>query len=185
MIGFMFKPIKTIGQFNNVLQQCLASAERIFYILDFQEEEPKGTKKALLPDVAGDVRYRDVSFGYDRQVVLKDISIHAKPGEVVALVGESGSGKTTLLNLLPRFYEADAGEILIDGHSVSEVTSRSLRRQIAIVPQDTILFDGTVRDNISYGSPEATPEAVIEAAQQANAHEFIVADAQGLRNINR
>ena len=179
LIGMMFKPIKTIGEFNNVLQQCLASAERIFYVLDFQEEEPKGTKKALLPNVAGDVRYRDVSFGYDRRAVLKDISIHAKPGEVVALVGESGSGKTTLLNLLPRFYEVDSGEILIDGHSISGVTSRSLRRQIAIVPQDTILFDGTVRDNISYGCPEATREAVIEAARQANAHEFIVQMPKG------
>ena len=174
MIGFMFKPIKTIGQFNNVLQQCLASADRIFHILDFQEEEPKGTKKALLPDTVGDVRYCNVSFGYDQQAVLKDVNIHAEPGEVVALVGASGSGKTTLLNLLPRFYEVDSGEILIDGHSVSEVTARSLRRQIAIVPQDTILFDGTFRDNISYGSPEATREAVIEAAKQANAHEFIM-----------
>lgn len=174
MIGYMFKPIKTIGQFNNVLQQCLASAERIFYILDFREEESKDTKKALLPDVAGDVRYCNVSFGYDQQAVLKDVNIHAEPGEVVALVGASGSGKTTLLNLLPRFYEVDSGEILIDGHSVSEVTARSLRRQIAIVPQDTILFDGTFRDNISYGSPEATREAVIEAAKQANAHEFIM-----------
>lgn len=174
MIGFMFKPIKTIGQFNNVLQQCLASADRIFYILDIQEEDPKDTKKALLPDVVGDVRFYNVFFGYDRQVVLKDINIHAKPGEVVALVGESGSGKTTLLNLLPRFYEVDSGDILIDGHPISEVAARSLRRQIAIVPQDTILFDGTVRDNISYGCPEATREAVIEAAQQANAHEFVM-----------
>ena len=179
MIGMMFKPIKTLGQFNNVFQQCLASADRIFYILDFQEEEPKGTKKTLLPDVAGDVRYRNVSFGYDRRVVLKDISIHAKPGEVVALVGESGSGKTTLLNLLPRFYEVDSGEILIDSHRISDVTASSLRRQIAIVPQDTILFDGTVRENISYGCPEATREAVIEAAQQANAHEFIVQMPKG------
>ena len=174
MIGFMFKPIKTIGQFNNVLQQCLASADRIFHILDFQEEEPKGTKKALLPDAVGDVRFCNVSFGYDRQAVLKGVNIHAKPGEVVALVGASGSGKTTLLNLLPRFYEVDSGKILIDGHSVSEVTASSLRRQIAIVPQDTILFDGTVQDNISYGSPAATRKAVIEAAQQANAHEFIM-----------
>ena len=174
MIGFMFKPIKTIGQFNNVLQQCLASADRIFHILDFQEEEPTGTKKALLPDAVGDVRFCNVSFGYDRQAVLKGVNIHAKPGEVVALVGASGSGKTTLLNLLPRFYEVDSGKILIDGHSVSEVTASSLRRQIAIVPQDTILFDGTVQDNISYGSPAATRKAVIEAAQQANAHEFIM-----------
>ena len=174
MIGFMFKPIKTIGQFNNVLQQCLASAERIFYILDFEEEESKDAKKVALPDVAGDVRFCNVSFGYDQQSVLKDINIHAKSGEVVALVGASGSGKTTLLNLLPRFYKVDSGKILIDGHPISEVTARSLRRQIAIVPQDTILFDGTVRDNISYGCPEATREAVIEAAQQANAHEFIM-----------
>ena len=80
MIGYMFKPIKTIGQFNNVLQQCLASAERIFYVLDFQEEEPKGTKKALLPDVAGDVRYRDVSFGYDRRAVLKGYQYSCQAG---------------------------------------------------------------------------------------------------------
>ncbi|MDE0300279.1 MAG: ABC transporter ATP-binding protein [Candidatus Poribacteria bacterium] len=174
MIGFMFKPIKTIGQFNNVLQQCLASAERIFYILDFQDEEPKKSEKTHLPDVVGDVRFCNVSFGYDQRVVLKDINIHAKPGEVVALVGASGSGKTTLLNLLPRFYEVGAGEILIDDHSISEVTARSLRHQIAIVPQDTILFDGTVGDNISYGCPDATREEVVEAAQQANAHEFIM-----------
>ena len=179
MIGMMFKPIKTLGQFNNVLQQCLASADRIFYILDFQAEESKDTKKTPLPSVTGDVRFCNVSFGYDRQIVLKDINIHAKPGEVVALVGESGSGKTTLLNLLPRFYEVDSGEILIDSHRISEVTARSLRRQIAIVPQDSILFDGTVGDNISYGCPEATREAVIEAAQQANAHEFIVQMPKG------
>ena len=90
------------------------------------------------------------------------------------MVGASGSGKTTLLNLLPRFYEVDSGEILIDGHRISEVTARSLRRQIAIVPQDTVLFDGTVEENIRYGYPGATREAVIEAAHQANAHDFIV-----------
>ena len=174
MIGMMFKPIKTLGQFNNVFQQCLASAERIFYILDFQEEEPKDAKKAPLPNVVGDVRFCNVFFGYDQRVVLKDISIHAKPGEVVALVGASGSGKTTLLNLLPRFYQVDSGEILIDDHSISEMTASSLRRQIAIVPQDTVLFDGTIRDNIGYGCPDATREAVIEAAKQANAHDFVM-----------
>ena len=174
MIGLMFKPIKTLGQFNSVFQQCLASAERIFYILDFQGEEPSDTKKAPLPNVVGDVQFRNVFFGYDQRVVLKNISIHAKPGEVVALVGASGSGKTTLLNLLPRFYEVGSGEILIDGHRISEVTARSLRRQIAIVPQDTVLFDGTVEENIRYGYPGATREAVIEAAHQANAHDFIV-----------
>ena len=174
MIGFMFKPIKTIGQFNSVLQQCLASAERIFYVLDFQEEEPSGAKQTPLPSVAGDVRFCNVFFGYDQRTVLKDISIHAKPGEVVALVGVSGSGKTTLLNLLPRFYEVGSGEILIDGRPISKVALTSLRRQIAIVPQDTVLFDGTVKDNISYGCPEATREAVIEAAQQANAHDFVM-----------
>jgi subfamily B ATP-binding cassette protein MsbA len=174
MIGFMFKPIKTIGQFNSVLQQCLASAERIFYVLDFQEEEPSGAKQTPLPSVAGDVRFCNVFFGYDRRTVLRDISIHAKPGEVVALVGASGSGKTTLLNLLPRFYEVGSGEILIDGRAISKVALTSLRRQIAIVPQDTVLFDGTVKDNISYGCPEAPREAVIEAARQANAHDFVM-----------
>ncbi len=179
MISLMFKPIKTIGHFNNVLQQSLASAERIFYVLDFEREAPKREKQLKLPSVRGEVEFREVSFGYEREPVIKHISFHAKPGEVVALVGLSGSGKTTLLNLLSRFYEVDSGEILIDGIPTSEVALNDLRRHIAIVPQDTILFDGTVMENIIYGAPAATREGAIEAAKQANAHDFIVQMPKG------
>ncbi len=183
MIGLMFKPIKTIGQFNNTLQQCLASAERIFYILDFKEEESQKRKETPLPKVTGEVQFCNVFFSYGQQQVLKDISIHAAPGEVVALVGASGSGKTTLLNLLLRLYEVDSGKILIDGHEISEVGLSSLRRQVAIVPQDTILFDGTVLDNIGYGCPTATHEDLIEAGKQANAHEFVTQMSNGYETL--
>jgi len=198
MISLMFKPISTLEHFNNVLQQSLASAERIFYVLDFEREgdgsaEPapihrgalpsptkKNAKPFRLPLVRGKVEFRNVSFGYNRnEEVIKDISFHVNPGEVVALVGPSGSGKTTLLNLLPRFYEADSGDTLIDGHPISQVTLDSLRQQIAIVPQDTILFDGTVMDNIIYGKPGATREEAIEAAKRANAHDFITQTPNG------
>ena len=174
IVSLMFKPIKTIGLFNNVLQQSLASAERIFYVLDFEREAYKRKKQLKLPSVHGEVEFRDVSFGYEHEPVVRHISFYAKPGEVVALVGRSGSGKTTLLNLLSRFYEVDSGEILIDGIPASEVALADLRRHIAIVPQDTILFDGTVMENIIYGAPTATREGAIEAAKQANAHDFII-----------
>ena len=177
--SLMFKPIKTIGLFNNVLQQSLASAKRIFYVLDFEREAYKREKQLKLPSVRGEVEFRDVSFGYEHEPVVRHISFHAKPGEVVALVGRSGSGKTTLLNLLSRFYEVDSGEILIDEIPTSEVALGDLRRHIAIVPQDTILFDGTVMENIMYGAPAATREGAIEAAKQANAHDFIIQMPKG------
>jgi subfamily B ATP-binding cassette protein MsbA len=179
LISLMFKPIKTIGYFNNVLQQSLASAERIFHVLDFEQEAHKRNKQLKLPSVRGEVKFRDVSFGYEREPVIKHISFHVKPGEVVALVGPSGSGKTTLLNLLSRFYEVDAGEILIDGIPASKVALDTLRQQIAIVPQDTILFDGTVMENIMYGAPAATREGAIKAAQQANVHDFVIQMPKG------
>ena len=177
--SLMFKPIKTIGLFNNVLQQSLASAKRIFYVLDFEKEAYKREKQLKLPSVRGAVEFRDVSFGYEHEPVVKHISFHARPGEAVALVGRSGGGKTTLLNLLSRFYEVDSGDILIDGISTSEVALADLRRHIAIVPQDTILFDGTVIENIMYGALAATQEGAVEAAKQANAHDFIIQMPKG------
>ena len=191
MVGWMFKPIKTIGNVNSALQQCLSSAERIFYLLDFGPETGQqngtgishlSTDGIELQNVHGTVAFQNVSFSYSQdlenrqaasKLTINNVSFAAKPGEVVALVGPSGGGKTTLLNLLLRFYQIDIGKILIDDVPISEVKLASLRQSIALVPQDTFLFDGTILENIGYGCPEATDEAIIAAAKRANAHEFI------------
>ena len=201
MVGLMFKPIKTIGNANTALQQCLASAERIFYLLDFRAEAgkennadardfptEKSTDGIELKNIHGAVTFQNVSFSYsqdseNRQAtakrVIDNVTFEAKPGEVVALVGPSGSGKTTLLNLLLRFYEVGSGKILIDDVPISEVKLASLRQNIALVPQDTFLFDGTILENIGYGCPGATDAAIIAAAKRANAHEFITRIPEG------
>ena len=209
MVSWMFKPIKTIGSVNSALQQCLVSAERIFYLLDFGPEmraendehpynlRPKSKDAAdaiQLQNIHGTVTFRNVSFSYadplttdsgnphqKSKPVINNVTFEAKPGEVVALVGPSGSGKTTLLNLLLRFYEVSVGKILIDGISISEVNLASLRQNIALVPQDTFLFDGTILENIGYGYPSATDAAIIAAAKRANAHEFITKTPQGYK----
>ena len=197
----MFKPIKTIGNVNSALQQCLASAERIFYLLDFRGEagqqndtgahDPpteKSTEGIELKNIHGTVTFQNVSFSYSQtsenqqtaaKPVIDNVTFEAKPGEVIALVGPSGSGKTTLLNLLLRFYEVGAGQILIDDVPISEVKLGSLRQSIALVPQDTFLFDGTILENIGYGAPGATDEAIVAAAKRANAHEFITRIPEG------
>ena len=203
MVAQMFKPIKTIGNVNSALQQCLASAERIFYLLDYQSEVgqqtgadthdlpiEKSTDEIELKNIHGTVTFQNVTFSYsqdseNRQApspskpIIDNITFEAKPGEIVALVGPSGSGKTTLLNLLLRFYEVNSGKILIDGVPISEVKLESLRQSIALVPQDTFLFDGTILENIGYGCPAATDAVIVAAAQKANAHEFITKTPRG------
>ncbi len=201
MVSWMFKPIKTIGNVNSALQQCLASAERIFYLLDFGPETRNDTPNLAtaqgkngieLQNVRGTVTFQNVSFSYIQpsaantengqttpKSVIKNVTFEAKPGEVVALVGPSGSGKTTLLNLLLRFYEVNSGKILIDDTPISEVNLASLRQNIALVPQDTFLFDGTILENIGYGCPGATDEEIIAAAKRANAHDFITRTTEG------
>ena len=201
MVAWMFKPIKTIGNVNTALQQCLASAERIFYLLDFGTETgqqnssderegftEKSTDGIELKNIQGTVAFRNVTFSYAQDAenqqapanpVIHNVTFEAKPGEVIALVGPSGSGKTTLLNLLLRFYEVHSGKILIDDVPISEVKLASLRQSIALVPQDTFLFDGTILENIGYGCPKATDAAIVAAAQKANAHEFITKTPKG------
>ncbi len=198
MVGLMFKPIKTIGSVNAALQQCLASAERIFYLLNFGPETQDrnathnlATEKMengiKLQNVRGAVTFENVSFSYMQpsttRSVIKNVTFEAKPGEVVALVGPSGSGKTTLLNLLLRFYEMNTGRILIDGIPINEVNLASLRQNIALVPQDTFLFDGTILENIGYGCPGATDTAIIAAAKRANAHDFITRMPEGYATL--
>ena len=197
MVIWMFKPIKTIGNVNTALQQCLASAERIFYLLDFGAEagQQNSTDGSSLPteksagriqlhNIHGAVTFQNVTFSYENQQppskpVIDNVTFEAEPGEVVALVGPSGSGKTTLLNLLLRFYEVNSGKILIDDVPISEVKLESLRQNIALVPQDTFLFDGTILENIGYGDPDATDAAIVAAAQKANAHAFITKIPKG------
>ncbi len=180
IVALMFKPIKTIGSVNNVLQISLASAERIFPLLDLEREPGSVSNgKRELPNVRGTVQFQNVSFAYQQRPVIKNVSFTAEPGEVIALVGPSGSGKTTLLNLLQRFYTVDSGAIHIDNLPIEEISLKSLRQNIALVPQDTFLFDGTVLENIEYGSPGSSRQLIIDAAKKANAHDFITKMPKG------
>lgn len=174
MVGLMYKPIKIIGTLNNILQQSMASAERVFYLSDINTEKDSVTEgDTELTNVQGAVEFQNVSFAYQQTPVIKNVSFKTEPGQVVALAGPSGSGKSTLLNLLLRFYSIESGSIIIDNVSIDEVTLKSLRQNIALVPQDTFLFDGTVLENIEYGSPGANRQQIIDAARKANAHNFI------------
>ncbi|BCM88652.1 putative ABC transporter ATP-binding protein [Abditibacteriota bacterium] len=167
------RPLTDIANLYNTIQSAIAGAERVFEIMDeTPETDVPGAQP--LPPLQGDVVFEDVSFGYTAGVpILKGISLHAKPGETVALIGPTGAGKTTVINLLTRFYDVDAGRITVDGHDIRTVEKDSLRRQLGIVLQDTFLFGGTVADNIRYGRPDASTEDIIEAAKKANAHAFI------------
>ena len=168
------RPITEITNQFNVIQSGIAGAERIFEILDENEEYPENFGKPEICEIKGHVEFKDVYFGYESDKnVLNNINIDAKPGETIALVGPTGAGKTTTINLLTRFYDVTKGEILIDGKNVKDVEKDSLRNSLGIVLQDTVLFSGTVKDNIRYGKLNATDEEIIEAAKLADAHSFI------------
>lgn len=169
-----------LGNIHLSIQQAIAAAHRIFEIIDQEPTVRDAPDAVALPRVRGGVRFRSVSFTYPiGGEVLRGLDLEAEPGEVVALVGPSGAGKSTLVNLLPRFYDPTAGAVEIDGWNLRRVTVRSLRDQVAIVPQETILFSGSVYDNIRYGRLEATAEEVYAAARAANAEQFIQALPQG------
>jgi len=172
--GMFYEPVRNLATVNDTIQRSLAAAERIFEIVD-QEQEIKDAPDAIdLPRAQGRVVFDHVDFSYGSgDEVLTDICINAEPGQIVALVGRSGAGKTSIVNLIPRFYDPSAGRILIDGFDVKYVKQQSLRSQIAMVLQDTFLFNGTVKENIRYGRLEATDEEIVEAANAANAAEFI------------
>src|SRR5690554_491588 len=156
------------------LPHTIAALERVYSILDEEPEIKEAPHAQKLPTLKGEIVFEDVSFAYHKGIpVLKEINLRINPGEMVALVGPSGGGKTTMVNLIPRFYDPTAGVIRIDGLDIKEVTFNSLRRQIGVVAQDTILFAGTIAGNIAYGRPNASKEEIINAAKVANAHEFI------------
>jgi ATP-binding cassette subfamily B protein/subfamily B ATP-binding cassette protein MsbA len=173
-VAMFYQPIRALVTVSETMQSALATSERLFDILDEQPDVVDATDAAALPPLKGHVVFHNVSFRYGTgEEVLTGINLEARPGELVALVGRSGAGKTTLVNLLARFYDPTAGSITVDGFDLRHVRQRSLRAQIAMVLQDTFLFNGTVAENIAYGCPEADPEDIERAARLANAHEFI------------
>ena len=168
-------PIKRLTRVIGNIQKAQAAAQRVFMIIDMPEEIAESRDAKQLPEVSGKVEFQNVSFAYDdKGNVITDLSFSVKPGEVIAIVGPSGAGKSTIANLLPRFYDVNKGDIKIDGHSVREVTLDSLREQVGIVPQETMLFNGSVYNNILYGRLDATKEEIEAAAKAANAHDFIM-----------
>lgn len=159
------------GQF----REALGAIRRVFEILDTKPTILDAPDAKELPTTTGQITFDHVSFSYDARIaVLEDISFEIAPGEIVALVGPSGAGKSTVFNLIPRFYDPTSGSVRIDQHDIRSVTQRSLRQQIGIVPQETILFGGTIRENIAYGRLNATEDEIIAAAKAANAHDFIL-----------
>jgi ATP-binding cassette, subfamily B, bacterial MsbA len=171
----MFQPIKELAGINNVMQSGFAAAEKIFDILEIDEEVYEKPGAVNIEAFKRDIKYENVSFNYnkDNLHVLSNVSFDIKRGEMVAFVGQSGSGKTTLVNLLPRFYEAKDGAIYIDGKDIQDITLHSLRSQMSIVTQETILFNDSIRANISYGLLDVNEKDLVEAAKIANAWEFI------------
>ena len=186
LVGFLFylmlfyEPVARLHGLNQMLQSARAAGERVFDILDHETERDESGTLDLQQPVKGDVIYKEVNFEYElERPVLKNISLHAKPGEMIALVGPTGAGKSTLVSLLPAFYEYTSGTVTIDGQPVADTSLTSLRQNIAIVSQEPFLFNGTIRENIQYGQLDANEEQITEAAKAANCHTFIQELADG------
>lgn len=186
LIAFLIYGLTVAGSFAGLIslysqfQEALGATKRVFQILDTRPQIQDQPAAIDLPAVKGAISLRQVDFAYDgRHKALRGISLEIADGEIIALVGPSGAGKSTLFNLIPRFYDLDSGSIRIDGHDIRQVTQNSLRRQIGIVPQETLLFGGSIRDNIRYGRLGASEDELIAAAVSANAHGFISELPQG------
>src|SRR3989440_7985010 len=173
-----FDPIQQLSQLYTTYQAGMAALDKIFELLDVKPDMVDRPDASELPPVAGEVRFDHVSFAYGpgetSTLALSDVDITIPPGQTVALVGATGAGKSTFAKLVARFHDPTSGRVLVDGHDVRDVTERSLRSQLGVVPQEGFLFSGTVRDNIAFGRPDATDEQVVEAARAVGAHDFIL-----------
>jgi len=179
----LYAPIRDLNKLNLEIQEGMAAAVRVYELLDITPDINEEEGAILLSPISKGIEFKDVSFKYDEETVLKEISLPVKAGEVIALVGMSGAGKTSLVNLLPRFYDVEKGQILFDDYDIRKVTVKSLRDQIGLVTQQTILFNDTVRNNIAYGRLKCSDPEIIEAAKAANAHDFIQRLPQGYDTI--
>jgi subfamily B ATP-binding cassette protein MsbA len=184
LIRELYNPINRISEMNTILNNSLAAIDRVFEIFDIEpdvQEKPNATR---LTDVKGQITFDNVTFGYEAEnPILKNIKLDVQPGEVIALVGASGAGKSTLVQLVPRFFDPQEGRILLDGTDVRDVKLRSLRSQIGMVAQETLLFSGTIRENLMYGRPDADIEDLKGAARAAHAHEFIKKMPHGYNTV--
>src|SRR5215468_10343469 len=182
LASFLYEPVGKLHELNQLMQSGRAAGERVFEILDSEGEADGG--KTIPDTVRGEIEFRHISFSYSGELpTLSDISFHARPGEMVALVGTTGAGKSTVINLLTRFYEFDNGQILVDGTPIRDFNIRALRQQIGMVTQECFLFNGTIRENLQIGKPDATDEELLEAAAVANARPFIDRLPHGLSSI--
>src|SRR4030043_154947 len=179
----LYPSLRDLSKVNLEIQEGLAGATRVFELLDTATEIKEEEGAVPLSPVSKGIDFQTLTFKYDEEIVLKDISLHVKVGEVIALVGMSGAGKTSLVNLLPRFYDVEKGQILFDDYDIRKVSVKSLRDQIGLVTQQTILFNDTVRNNIAYGRLKCSDPEIIEAAKAANAHDFIQKLPQGYNTI--
>lgn len=173
-INMFWQPINNLSNFYNQIVTNIAGAERIFEVLDTEPEIADEDKAQMLPEIKGQVTFKNVTFAYDKEKVLDNVSFDIKPGETIALVGPTGAGKSTIVNLISRFYDANVGQVLLDGYNVKDVTVESLRQQMGIMTQENFIFSGTIKDNIRYGKLDATDEEIVEAAKAVNAHNFIM-----------
>jgi ATP-binding cassette, subfamily B, multidrug efflux pump len=179
-LAMLIRPVNLIGRIIPILAIAASAGERIFAITDAPVTVDDAPDAVELPRLRGQVRFEQVSFAYpDGNTVLHDVSFEAQPGQIVALMGATGSGKTTLTNLIARFYDPTAGQVLLDGIDTRRARKQSLRSQIGFVMQDTILFAASIRENISFGRPDADEATLIQAARDAQAHDFIMALPEG------
>jgi len=183
-IALLADPVSKLGSISTSIQGAMASADRIFEIIDIIPTVREKENPLPLVDVKGSVEFKNVSFAYDsKKEILSDVNLKASPGEVVAIVGRSGAGKSSLVNLIPRFYDVTNGSILIDGIEIKDVKLFDLRSVLGIVPQETFLFSGSIRDNIAYAKISATDEEIIACAKMANAHDFITGLPDGYQTL--